>query len=162
MTMIKHTSEAAALTDLILEVFRLNGQLLAAGDRLTKPVGLTSARWQVLGAIDLAGHPMTVAQIARRMGVSRQSVQRIANDLVGLDFVTFENNPDHVRAKLIILSAKGREALEHINAVQIEWSNALAGGMDAARLIGALEVLRKLRLRSETNETALMSAEAVI
>lgn len=156
---MKHSPEAAALTDLILEVFRFNGQLLVAGDRLTKPLGLTSARWQVLGAIDLADHPMTVAQISRRMGVSRQSVQRIANDLVGLNFITFENNPDHVRAKLIIPTVKGREALKRIGAVQIEWSNALAKEMDAARLIEALDVLRELQLRCETTETAPTNAE---
>ena len=156
---MKHSSEAAVLTDLILEVFRLNGQLLIAGDQLTKPLGLTSARWQVLGAIDLAGHPMTVAQISRRMGVSRQSVQRIANDLVDLGFVAFEENPDHVRAKLIIPTAKGREALKRISAIQIEWSNALAKGTDAARLIETVELLRALQVRCETTETAAMNAE---
>jgi hypothetical protein len=66
----------SALTDLVLEVFRLNGRLLAAGDRMTRPSGQTSARWQVLGAIN--PEPRTVAQIARVMGLARQSVQRRA------------------------------------------------------------------------------------
>ena len=42
------------LTDLVLDVFRLNGALLASGDTLVKDLGLTSARWQVLGAIALS------------------------------------------------------------------------------------------------------------
>lgn len=156
---MKHTPEAAALTDLILEVFQLNGQLLTTGDRLSKTLGLTSARWQVLGSIDLAGHPLSVAQIGRRMGVSRQAVQRVANDLEALGFVTFESNPDHIRAKLVVPTAKGRKALNRITAIQIEWSNALAKGMDAARLSEAVEVVRESRLRCVTTETTPMNAK---
>lgn len=144
-----HSPEAAALTDLILEVFRFNGQLLVAGDRLTKPLGLTSARWQVLGAIDLAGRPITVAQVSRRMGVSRQAVQRIANDLAAAGFVAFEDNPDHARAKLIHPTRKGLDALERLRVVQADWSNAVARGTDRALLTETVDLLRELRLRSE-------------
>ncbi len=149
---MKRTREAAAMTELILEVFRLNGQLLDAGDHLTKPLGLTSARWQVLGAIELAGQPLTVPQIGRRMGISRQAVQRVANDLESLGFITLENNPDHARAKLVVLTSKAREALNRIGAKQIEWANDLTQGMDAAQLNEAVEVLRELRSRCEQNE----------
>ena len=62
------------MTDLILDLFRLNGRLLAAGDRLVAGLGLTSARWQVLGAIALADRPQPVAWLARDMGVYRQGV----------------------------------------------------------------------------------------
>jgi hypothetical protein len=53
-----HTPAGAATTELILETFRLNGLLLEAGDRLVADIGLTSARWQVLGAIALAPVPL--------------------------------------------------------------------------------------------------------
>lgn len=149
---MKRTLEADAMTELILEVFRLNGQLLEAGDRLTKPFGLTSARWQVLGAIELAGQPLTVPQIGRQMGISRQAVQRVANDLASLGFITFENNPDHARAKLLVPTNKGQEALIKIDIGQIEWSNDLAQGLDAARLNEALVVLREWRSRCEQLE----------
>jgi len=156
---MKHTPEAAAFTELLLEVFRFNGQLLAAGDRLAGAVGLTSARWQVLGAINRAGHPMTVSQIGRRMGLSRQSVQRIANDLKALGFVTFESNPDHVRSMLVVPSAKARKALEGIGAIQIDWSNDLAKGMDATRLIEAVEVIRELQSRCEDIELSAKKSD---
>ncbi|MCC2111613.1 MAG: MarR family transcriptional regulator [Hyphomicrobiales bacterium] len=147
-----HTPEAEAVTQLILEVFRLNGQLLDAGDRLTKPLGLTSARWQVLGAIDLAGQPLTVPQIGRRMGVSRQAVQRVANDLEAAGFVAFKDNPDHARAKLVALTKKGQDSMDRVGARHIEWSNELADGMEAGRLTAAVEMLRELRLRCEQVE----------
>lgn len=149
---MKRTPEASALTELILEVFRLNGQLLSAGDRLTKPIGLTSARWQILGALELAGQSLTVPQIGRRMGISRQAVQRITNDLEGLGFITFESNPDHARAKLVVPTTKGREALNHIDAMQIEWSNDLTKGMDVTGLSKAVDVIREMRSRCEQLE----------
>ena len=68
----KRTRAADALTDLIIDVFRLNGLLVTAGDRMVARLGLTSTRWQVLRAIStpnapspLRGSPATWAEIAR-------------------------------------------------------------------------------------------------
>ena len=151
---MKRTPEAAALTSLILEVFRLNGQLLMQGDRLTEPLGLTSARWQVLGSLELSDHPISVAQAARRMGLTRQAVQRVANDLEMLGFTRFENNPDHARAKLIVPTAKGRKALELIEKRQIEWSNNLARGINVSQLSNVIEMLDELVARCKSMENA--------
>jgi len=102
-----YTRGGRAVTALILEVFRLNGHLLTAGDRLTQEIGLTSARWQVLGAIALAGAPQPVANLARTMGLTRQAVQRTANELSAAGLVEFAPNPHHQRAKLVVLTRKG-------------------------------------------------------
>src|SRR6266545_2667657 len=88
-----------ALTELVLEVFRVNGRLLAAGDRMARPAGQTSARWQVLGAVDR--EPRTVSQIARMMGLTRQSVQRTADRLHAEGLVAHTDNPAHRRARLV-------------------------------------------------------------
>lgn len=147
--MKKRTPEGEALTELILETFRLNGAMLEAGNQLTKPLGLTSARWQVMGAIDLAGHSMTVAQIARRMGLARQGVQRIVNDLEELGILVLESNIDHKRAPLILISDEGQKAMEQINAAQITWINQLSDGLSERALQQALKVLQSVRERSE-------------
>ena len=144
-----HSQAGAALTRLILEIFRLNGELLAAGDRLGRDLGLTSARWQVMGAIDSG--PLPVASIARNMGLSRQAVQRVADDLAAEGFVVFSDNPHHRRAKLVGLSAKGRSSLAEIGRRQTLWANHIARGLApndieaakqlAATLIGRLEAV---------------------
>ena len=140
------------LTDLVLEVFQLNGQFLDAGDHLTKPYGLTSARWQVMGAIYLAGQPLSVAQIGRRMGLSRQAVQRIANDLEKLGFCTFAPNPDHARAKLVLLTDKGQDTLVQLNKAQAQWITELGEGLDEKAISTALELLRQVRHNNITIE----------
>ena len=74
-------SRRSELTDLVLEVFRLNGRIIASGDALVARIGLTSARWQVLGAIALQAGPAPVVRIADAMGLTRQSVQRTVDAL---------------------------------------------------------------------------------
>src|SRR5690606_41049606 len=105
-------SIADAISDLSVEVFRLNGELLAAGDALVAELGLTSARWQVLGAIALSPAPLPVAHIARNMGQTRQSVQRIANELEAEGLLRFAPNPHHQRAKLVLLTERGRKTFD--------------------------------------------------
>ena len=143
------TAEATALTTLILELFRCNGALLAAGNRLTRPHGLTSARWQVMGAIELEARPMTVSQIARRMGLARQGVRRIVNDLQRLDMVALLDNPDHQRAKLVSLTPRGERALANIDKAQILWANELSRDLTERQISRAIGIVKAVRTRAE-------------
>ncbi|RAI44044.1 MarR family winged helix-turn-helix transcriptional regulator [Rhodoplanes roseus] len=149
------TTEGDALTALMLETFRLNGRLLAGGDRLVAPIGLTSARWQVLGAIAMAGRGAPVAHIARDMGLTRQSVQRVVDVMVAEGLVGFADNPHHRRAKLVGLTARGRAAYDAAILRHVGWSNALAEGLladgvTADDIVGATAVMRTLLARLET------------
>src|SRR6516165_11056427 len=112
----------AAITDFVLETFRLNGCLLASGDALVADLGLTSARWQVLGAAALSPAPVSVAQIARNMGLTRQAVQRLANEMAADGLVRFAPNPHHQRAKLVLLTAAGKTAFAAAMKRQAAWA----------------------------------------
>ena len=144
-----HTPEGAGLTDLILEVFKLNGRLLTAGDQLVSSLGLTSARWQVLGAIALSGVPQPVANIARNMGLTRQAVQRVVNELEAEGFLTFAPNPHHQRAKLVVLSKSGTKAFQAAAIRQAPWANQLARRISARDIRTALGVVREIVTRLE-------------
>src|SRR4051794_25346969 len=109
MRHLKRTPPGEALSTLMLDLFRVNSLLLTAGDRLVAPLGLTSARWQTLGAIVAAERPQPVAWLARDLGANRQNVQRIVNDLEREGLVVFEANPHHRRAQLVVLTDKGRQ-----------------------------------------------------
>ena len=102
-----------ALTGLVIEVFRLNGDLLEAGDALVEDLGLTSARWQVLGAIALSPMPISVAHIARNMGLTRQAVQRSVDEMRADGFVRFDANPHHRRAMLVTMTEQGEARLPY-------------------------------------------------
>jgi DNA-binding MarR family transcriptional regulator len=138
---------ADATTELVLEIFRLNGELIAMGDALVGDIGLTSARWQVMGAIALAEMPLPIAQIARNMGLTRQAVQRVANELEGEGFIRFAPNPNHLRAKLVLLTRKGETAYA---AAMTRWdpkAAALGGGSTLKEVETSLATLRRVRQR---------------
>lgn len=141
------TREGEALTALILDVFRLNGRLQLAGDRLVAELGLTSARWQILGAIAYAEKPESVAWHARAMGVHRQGVQRIVNELEKEGIVEFRPNPQHKRAHLVLLTAKGKNLFGSAIALQIPWVNDLSKGLSAEDIATTQEVIDILKTR---------------
>jgi DNA-binding MarR family transcriptional regulator len=143
--MARRTPAGEAVTELILEVFRLNGRLLVAGDRLVSRLGLTSARWQVLGAVALAERAEPVARLARSMGLNRQGVQRIVNELVAEGYVALEPNPYHRRASLVVLTEQGRKAYAAADRLQTPWVNALVTGLRSDDIAAAKRTVAALR-----------------
>jgi DNA-binding MarR family transcriptional regulator len=149
MSRKRRTLDGEAVTSLILEVFRFNGRLLVAGDRLVSELGLTSARWQVMGAIALSSQPEPVARLARSMGLNRQGVQRIVNELAAEGLVAFRPNPHHRRAKLVVLTDEGRRIYGAADKLQGPWANALARGLDPKVIAAATRIIEALRIRLE-------------
>ena len=149
MTKTKRTPAGDVLTGLILDLFRANGLLLTAGDRLVAPLGLTSARWQILGAIVGAERAEPVAWLARNLGANRQNVQRIVNDLERDGLVVFETNPHHRRAHLVVLTDKGRQVYDAAGRLQAPWVNGLSDGLSVKEIEAAHRVIGALRDRLE-------------
>jgi len=150
----KRTPAGDALTDLMLDLFRLNSRVLAAGDRLVADLGLTSARWQILGAVVTAERPQPVAWLARDLGANRQNVQRIVNDLHGEGLVAFETNPHHRRAQLVVLTDKGKQAFDAAMRLQAPWINGLSEGLLVKDIKTVHQVITALRGKLESNEEA--------
>jgi DNA-binding MarR family transcriptional regulator len=147
-----YTTAGEALTQLLLDIFRLNGRLLISGDRLVADIGLTSARWQVLGAIGLAEAALPVAHVARNMGLTRQAVQRIVNELAAEGLIEFAANPHHRRAKLVLLTAEGRRLYQAALQRQMPWVNGLAGLLDKEKIATATHVIRTLIRQLEESQ----------
>src|SRR5271166_540802 len=147
--MTKRTPAGDALTSLTLDLFRFNSLLLTAGDRLVARLGLTSARWQVLGAIVAAERPQPVAWLARDLGANRQNVQRIINDLHREGLIAFEANPHHRRAQLVVLTDKGKLTFEAAMRLQAPWINGLSDGLSLEDIETVRRVVTALRNKLE-------------
>jgi DNA-binding MarR family transcriptional regulator len=128
---------AAAIT-----TFKLNGQFLALAEELARPAGLTAAWWQVLGAV--LGEPLTVAGVAREMGITRQSVQRIADILAERGLAEYLPNPAHRRAKLLAPTEQGRAAIARISPGHADAAARLAKALGEQPLAEAVAALRAL------------------
>jgi len=145
MTATTRSALGDALTDLILTMFRVNNLTLTWGDRLVAPFGLTSARWQILGAIVFADRPQPVAWLARDLGANRQNVQRIVNDLEKEGLIMFEPNPHHRRAQLVVLTDKGRQTYDAVIRAYDPRVNALAEGFSLEDVRTTYRVMVALR-----------------
>ncbi|UQX01800.1 MarR family transcriptional regulator [Streptomyces sp. RerS4] len=130
------------LTRTALGVFRLNSQFLEISDELARPAGLTAARWQVLGAV--LREPLPVAGIARSMGITRQSVQRVADLLVAQGLAEYVPNPAHRRAKLLRPTEAGRAAIARIEPGHANLAGRLAEELGEAAFADTVRTLERL------------------
>ncbi len=141
---------ALDVRQLALTVFETNGRLVDAGNALVRPAGLTTAWWQVLGALGYSPYPLPVAHIARNMGLTRQAVQRVVDLLVSHGLVTQEPNPHHQRAKLIVLTPAGRDALTGAERAVAPLDQAIQERVGADRLAIAIAALRDMNAAMAT------------
>lgn len=125
-----------------LGVFGLNGRFLTLSEELARPAGLTAAWWQVLGAV--LQEPLPVAGIARVMGITRQSVQRIADLLVAKRLAEYVPNPAHRRAKLLRPTEEGRAAVARITPDHAALAGRLAEELGEAAFAETVRVLDRL------------------
>jgi DNA-binding MarR family transcriptional regulator len=144
---------AEPTADLFTETFRLNGRLLSAIDGFVADLGLSAARMQVLGAIAASPVALPVAHIARNIGLTRQAVQRLADEMGRDRLVRFETNPHHQRANLVLLTASGRAAYEAATKRQASLARKLTQGLTAKQIRSAVVVLKTMRQRLESHDT---------
>lgn len=142
------SDDQALLSGIALTTFRLNGQVLTVAEDLARPAGLTAAWWQVLGAV--LREPLPVAGIARAMGITRQSVQRIADLLVARGLAEYVPNPAHRRAKLVRPTDDGYAAVQRIDPGHAAVAARLAEVMGRDELGRALDALTALAAAFDT------------
>lgn len=113
--------------------------------------------WQVTPAIGSVGarppdthlrHVSLVAgrgfrvSIARRLGLTRQSVQRVVNELASDGLVVSDANPDHARSSLVSLTQEGRHVMAELftrseasRKALLDRADVSSDDLDAARLV---------------------------
>lgn len=144
-----HSPKRKLFLDLVRAIFRLNGLLLADGDRMAEGVGLTSARWKVIGIVALASAGVTVPGIARALGQSRQAVQRITDVMQTDGLVRYEINPRHKRSSLVQLTDHGQQVYNELRSVQDPWAIGHTEDASVEELESALRLMQRLINRME-------------
>jgi DNA-binding MarR family transcriptional regulator len=139
-----HSPKRMLFLDLVLSIFRLNGLLIAEGDDMTETLGLTSARWKVIGVIALSNSGLTVPGIARVLGQSRQAVQRITDVMVTDGLLSYQSNPKHKRSVLVVLTEEGRTAYKDLRDVQDPWAIENTEDIPSEELDAGLRLVRRL------------------
>jgi DNA-binding MarR family transcriptional regulator len=139
------TAAADAIVELISQSFRLNSRLQATADRMARDVGITGTRWQVLNAVAQSTRPATISDIARWMGLARQSVQQVANALTKEGLIAYQPNPKHQRAPLAVVTKKAAKLLEKLDQQRYAWARSVAATLQENEINVANEILSAVR-----------------
>jgi DNA-binding MarR family transcriptional regulator len=150
------SDRARSLVPLIVaDIYELAGQLRRNAEATAQPLGQSQARWHVLSAA--SADAKTVPQIARRLGVGRQNVQRIADLLVEERLASFEPNPDHRTSPYFILTGEGRAMLQRLMESARAYHHELAAGLSEAELTVLRRGLRRLCDVLDRSEKSLVT-----
>lgn len=141
------TEAGDLFTEVVLTTFRLNGRLIEVAQDLAAAGDLTAAWWQVLGGV--LDQPRSVAEIGRRMGMTRQGVQRVADLLVTNGLAEYQPNPAHRRAKLLACTEAGYWAIRQISIAQHPWADKLGATVDLDELRTTLATMQTLITKLE-------------
>lgn len=125
---------------LVADVYELAGELERAGEVVARSVAQSGARWKVLSAASVEGQ--TVAQLARRLGLARQSVQRVADKLEDDGLLAYAANPDHMRSPRVALTTQGKQVLTRLSAAAAKWEDPLAAQLSREELEQARAFIR--------------------
>jgi DNA-binding MarR family transcriptional regulator len=135
-------ASADAMVEFIGQSFRLNSRLQLTADRMSREVGLSAARWQLLSVVTQATDPMTISDIARRMGLARQSVQQVADALSEEGLISYQPNPKHQRASLVVARKKAEKLIEQLDEKRFAWAREVAATLPVDDINMANDVLR--------------------
>jgi DNA-binding MarR family transcriptional regulator len=144
------TEAGDVLTDVIIVTFQLDGRLMDIARRLARAGGITATEWRVLGGV--LDEPHSVAEIARLMGMTRQGVQRVADQLVDRGLAEYRPNPAHRRAKLLASAEAGHWAIRQIALAQRPWADRIGGRIGVAELSETLTTIRQLLSTLDADE----------
>ena len=147
----KKTPASNALTDLVRTVLRMNATVQKSGTRLTRGMGLTNARWQTLAELFALEKRVTVSELARHMGLTRQAVQRLADEMASHGLVEFAENPGDARAKHLLLTEAGRATYHDALEREWQWTNAIAEDFDAEQITHAVALLEAITQKMQTD-----------
>ena len=137
------------ISQLALHVFRAQQSLSSVGDALTLQWGMTSAKWKVLGAVELSDSPPSASGIARIMGLTRQAATKQINLLVDQGLLAPKDNPLDARAAVYTLSPEGKATYAAISAAWAQRVEVLRSAIGDVDIASALSVLEQLVVQLE-------------
>ncbi len=146
------------VTAFVMKSLEFHGLLYAHGYKITRRFGQSPIRWQIMGVLEDSG-PLTVSQIARRIGSTRQGIQRLITEMTRDGTVSLTSNPDHARSPKVILTQAGQSVLNQINRVQSAWADQVARDVvlkdveaATAMMKDVSEVLREIEKKESGHE----------
>jgi DNA-binding MarR family transcriptional regulator len=145
------TPASNAFTDLIRAVLRMNSTVQKSGMHLMRGMGITNARWQMLSELFALDRRVTVSELSRHLGLTRQAVQRLAGDMARDGLVEFAKNPSDARAMHLLLTEAGKARYNEAQECEWQWTNAIAADFDTEQIASAVALLEAITQKIQTD-----------
>jgi DNA-binding MarR family transcriptional regulator len=130
----------------------MNATVQKSGTRMMRGTGITNARWQTISELFALEQRVTVSELSRYMGLTRQAVQRLADDMARDGLVEFVENPSDARAMHLLLIETGKATYHEALEREWQWTNAIAQDFDAAQITGAVALLEAIAQKMQTDD----------
>lgn len=114
--------------------------------------GITNARWQALSELCALEKRVTVSELARHLGLTRQAVQRLADDMASDGLVEFVENPSDARAMHLLLTETGRATYHSALEREWQWTNAIAADFDAEEIDRAVAIVEAITQKMQADD----------
>tara|TARA_Y100000590_G_scaffold136287_1_gene156030 strand:- start:459 stop:953 length:495 start_codon:yes stop_codon:yes gene_type:complete len=137
-------------------IIRINGAFLEVAEKICSNDNLiTVPIWRIIAVIRI--RPMTVSEVAKYLGIKRQSVQSTVNQMKRRGLINLRKNPNHKTSPLVILTKKGSVKVDDILKYQKKLTDVFIEGIDITMkdVVSSREFLRALKENSEKNISKL-------
>jgi DNA-binding MarR family transcriptional regulator len=127
----------------MLEVAQCFFRIRALGQKAGLITNWGAGAFGFMRSLALLG-PLTVPQIAQMRPVSRQRMQRLADELAAEGLVTFIDNPRHRRSKLVQLTPEGEARYRELDTRLLSIASTLGADLSEAKVREATNIVRQL------------------
>lgn len=143
---VENPSSGENLHDLFVEVFNMRENLGKVMDGVHEAAGMATSELRVAYTILVSGD-VTVPEVAEKLNVSRQFVQKVCDNLVWEGLLQYEENPRHKRSKLVGVTPFGRKKLEEVRSREAALIARFFRGMQLEPVREATDTLREINAR---------------
>ena len=142
------TTKAHSMTQLIRQVRTCFNQLRTLAENLAADLEVNPSMRSIMESLSQRGL-CTVPDLAQERGTSRQHVQTVMNTLLKHGHVRREDNPEHKRSVLYLLTTQGEKVFAEIQRRESAPMRALLGALDQTDVTAAAGVLARVNLELE-------------
>ena len=136
-------TDTAAGMAAVVSVMRAEQIFLRRATDTLRPLGLTFARYQVLGMVRWVG-PLTLGSVGHRLWITPGTVTSAIDRLEAADLVRRVDHPTDARATLVEITPKGRRLFDRaVEKLNTEVFGTV--GLDEDDLERLVELLGKIR-----------------
>ncbi|WP_422935143.1 MarR family winged helix-turn-helix transcriptional regulator [Sinomonas sp. P47F7] len=127
---------------LMADVYELAALSRRSSDSVAAAHGVTVTQWHTMSV--LSGGDATVPAIARRLGITRQAVQRTTDQLEAVGHVQALPNPEHRGSPLMHLTRSGHDTLQRLWSASDRPRAEALRSIPTDRLAAARETVRDI------------------